>query len=152
MGTGGCDFRFFCWQAARHTTPPTQRAMGSRTIRITHRSTGSLIAEGPIGWGITRFDGACYIRRKYLKTAGFRPNFIPGLCPYKFFYVWMDLKMEDGRKVPNLGWLYWLPNPLLPFICFRVAVPSHHPELHVEEIGEAAAKRPYSRNRSPATG
>ena len=112
--------------------------MGSRAIRITHRSTGSLIAEGPIGWGITPFDGAFYIRRKYLKTTGFRPNFIPGICPYKFFYVWMDLKLEDDRKVSSLGWLYWLPNPLLPFICFRVAVPSHHPELNVEEIGEPA--------------
>ena len=126
--------------------------MGPRTIRITHRSTGSLIAEGPIGWGITPFDGAFYIRRKYLKTTGFRPNFIPGICPYKFFYVWMDLKLEDDRKVSSLGWLYWLPNPLLPFICFRVAVPSHHPELNVEEIGEPAVNRPHGRNQSPATG
>ena len=31
--------------------------------------------------------------------------------------------------VKNLGWLYWLPNPLLPFIWFRVVVPRHHPEL-----------------------
>ena len=152
MGTGGCDCRFFDWQAERHTPPATRRNMGSRAIRITHRSTGSLIAEGPIGWGITPFDGALYIRRKYLKTAGFTPNFIPGICPYKFFYVWMDLKLEDGRKVPSLGWLYWLPNPLLPFIGFRVAVPNRHPELLVEEIDEPAAKRPYDRNRFPATG
>jgi uncharacterized protein (DUF427 family) len=56
---------------------------------------------------------------------------MPGLCPYKFLYVWMDFSW-GGRATRNLGWLYWLPNPLLPFIWFRVAVPRDHPELHVE--------------------
>jgi hypothetical protein len=36
------------------------------------------------------------------------------------------------RATRNLGWLYWLPNPLLPFIWFRIAVPRNHPELYVE--------------------
>ena len=42
-----------------------------------------------------------------LLTNGFKPNFIPGFCPYKFLYVWLDLKFEQGSKVSNLGWLYW---------------------------------------------
>jgi hypothetical protein len=50
----------------------------TKQVRITHKPSGELIAEGP------------------------------------------------------LGWLYWLPNPLFPFIWFRVAVPGNHPELHVE--------------------
>ena len=29
--------------------------------------------------------------------------------------------------------MYWLPNPLLPFIWFRVAVPRSHPEIEVRE-------------------
>ena len=105
-----------------------------KMVRITHRPSGECIAEGPQGWGITPFEGNYYIRRKYLKTDGFRANFFPGLCPYKFLYVWMDLHLKDGARVRNLGWLYWLPNPLLPFIWFRVALPGHHPELDVLEV------------------
>ena len=32
-------------------------------------------------------------------------------------------------KIINLGWRYWLPNPLLPFTWFRTAVPRNHEEL-----------------------
>ena len=86
-------------------------------VRIKHRASGTVLADGPIGWGITPFEGNFYIRKKFLKTKGFKVNFIPGLCPYKFLYVWM----------------YWLPNPLFPFIWFRVGVPRHHPEIEIEE-------------------
>ena len=105
-----------------------------KLVRITHRESGIILAEGPVGWGITPFEENYYIGRKYLKTDRFRPNFFPGLCIYKFLYVWMDLRLDDGAPVKNLGWLYWLPNPLLPFIWFRVAVPRLHPELFVEEF------------------
>jgi uncharacterized protein (DUF427 family) len=101
-------------------------------VRITHNGSGTVLAEGPVGWGITPFEGNFYIRRKYLKTNQIRANFLPGLCPYKFLYVWMDLHVGDGRRVRNLGWMYWLPNPLLPFIWFRVALPGRHPEITVE--------------------
>ena len=104
-----------------------------KCVRIRHRESGAVIAEGPKGWNITPFEGNYYIRRKYLKTGGFKPNFIPGICFYKFFYVWMDLYLPDGRKLFCLGWMYWLPNPLFPFIWFRVAVPRDHAELEVEE-------------------
>jgi uncharacterized protein (DUF427 family) len=114
----------------------------TKFIRITHRPSGTLLAEGPRGWGITPFEGNFYIGRKYLRTARFKPNFIPGLCVYKFLYVWLDLVLDDG-KVKNLGWLYWLPNPLFPFIWYRVAVPGFHPELHIEEFEaeEAVAEK-----------
>jgi uncharacterized protein (DUF427 family) len=102
-------------------------------VRIKHRETGLLLADGPLGWEITRFEGNFYISRKYLKTDRFRQNFMPGLCIYKFLYVWMDLHFDDGRRIRNLGWMYWLPNPLLPFIWFRVALPGTHPELEFEE-------------------
>ena len=108
--------------------------MAKKTIRITHRTSGVKIAEGPLGWGITPFEGNLYISRKYLLTNGFKPNFIPGLCPYKFLYVWLDLKLPDGNQVKNLGWLYWLPNPLFPFIWYRVGLPREHTELLVEEF------------------
>ena len=103
-------------------------------VRIKHRDTGLLLAEGPLGWGITPFEGNFYVSGKYLKTRRFRQNFIPGLCIYKFLYVWMDLHLENGSRERNLGWMYWLPNPLLPFIWFRVAMPRQHPALDVEEF------------------
>jgi len=102
-------------------------------IRVTHKPSGLPLAEGPLGWGITPFEENLYIGRKYLKTDRFRPNFLPGLCIYKFLYVWMDLHLGEGKRVRNLGWLYWLPNPLLPFIWYRIAVPRSHPEILVEE-------------------
>ena len=55
----------------------------------------------------------------------------PGLCIYEFIYVWLHFVAPDGTKSPMLGWRYIVPNPLLPFIWFRVAVPQHHPELEV---------------------
>ena len=104
------------------------------TIRIFHRPTGILLAEGPVGWGITPFEGNFYISKKYLKTKEFRPSYIPGFCIYKFFYVWMDLRLDDGVREKALGWLYWLPNPLLPFIWFRLALPASHPAIEVEKF------------------
>jgi uncharacterized protein (DUF427 family) len=102
-------------------------------VRITHTPSGTVLAEGPIGWGITPFEGNYYIRKKYLKTDQMRVNFFPGLCIYKFLYVWMDLHLGDGTRSRSLGWMYWLPNPLLPFIWFRVAFPRTHAEIAVEE-------------------
>ncbi len=103
------------------------------SVRIKHLGSGTVLAEGPVGWGITPFEGNYYIRKKYLKTDRFRANFLPGLCIYKFLYVWMDLQLAEGGRVRNLAWMYWLPNPLLPFIWFRVALPRTHPEIEIEE-------------------
>jgi hypothetical protein len=44
----------------------------------------------------------------------------------------LNFVRPDGTVARNLGWKYWLPNPLLPFIWFRVAVPQAHPEISVE--------------------
>jgi len=111
------------------------RTTAVRSIRITYRLSGEVIAEGPVGfWGITPFEGNLYISRKYLKTQYLRPNWVPGLCIYKFLFVWLDLRLPNGTREPFIGWMYWLPNPLLPFIAFRPAVPRLSPALQVEEI------------------
>ncbi len=112
----------------RHMTKPR------KYIRVIHEPSQTKIAEGPVGWGITPFEGNLYIRKKYLRTKGFKPNFMPGLCVYKFLYVWLDLELEGGDKAKDLAWLYWLPNPLFPFIWYRVGVPRAHPELQIEEF------------------
>ncbi len=104
-----------------------------KKIRVSLQSSGELLADGPLGWGITPFEGNYYISRKYLKTDRFRVNFLPGLCFYKFLYVWMDLQLDHGERIRNIAWMYWLPNPLFPFIWFRVAIPHTHPEILIEE-------------------
>jgi hypothetical protein len=111
--------------------------MARRVIRIVHSPSATVVAEGPIGWGITPCEGSYYIRRKHLR-AKFEPNFIPGMCPYKFLYVWMDLVLESGKRIRGLGWLYFVPNPLFPFIWYRVAVPGDHPELRVEQLSPSS--------------
>lgn len=107
--------------------------MAKKHVRITHIPSGNVLAEGPRGWGITPFEGNFYIGQKYLQTEGFKANYVPGVCPYKFLYVWLDYHWGEGQTSSFLGWKYVLPNPLLPFIWFRVAVPGTHRELHVEE-------------------
>jgi hypothetical protein len=105
----------------------------TRLIRITHKPSGEVIAEGPVGWNIMPFEGNYYIRKQCLKTSGFKVNYVPGLCIYKFLYVWMDFHWSGGKS-NSLGWMYWLANPLFPFIWYRVAVPASHPELEIEEM------------------
>ncbi|MGD9685128.1 MAG: hypothetical protein AB7W16_28505 [Candidatus Obscuribacterales bacterium] len=108
--------------------------MAKTIIRVTHATTGEKLAEGPKGWGITPFEGNLYIQHKYLLTDKLKVNFIPGLCFYKFLYVWMDLDVGNGQKSKMIGWKYFLPNPLFPFIWYRVGLPRVHPELLVEEF------------------
>lgn len=102
-------------------------------VRIKHRPSGTVIADGPVGWGITPFEGNYYIRKRHLKTDGFKVNFLPGLCIYKFLYVWLDLHLGEGKRIDSLAWMYWLPNPLFPFIWFRIGLPRNHPEIEIEE-------------------
>ena len=92
-----------------------------------------------VEWGLDgrAFEGYYYISRRYLLTRGFKTNFIPGFCPYKFLYDCLDLHLEDGHRIPNVGWLYWLHNPLFPVIWYRVCIPERHPELVVEEVAAA---------------
>ena len=111
-----------------------------RSVRLTHRPTGTVIAEGPVGWGITPFEQGYYVRRRYL-AARFKPSYAPGLCPYKGLYQWLSLATGDGSRTGGLAWLYWLPNPLLPFIWFRVAVARDHPDIDVEEVSSEHAGR-----------
>jgi hypothetical protein len=104
----------------------------AQSVRTTHKPKGMYLAEGPLGWGIMPFEGSYYGSRKYLRAARFKANFLPGLCPYKFLYVWLDVALDNGEIGKNLGWMYWLANPLFPFIWFWVALPGSHPGLVVE--------------------
>ena len=112
--------------------------LATRYIRISHRESGTVLAEGALGWSITPFEGNFYISKRCLRTRGFKPNWVPGLCPYKFLYVWLDLNLANDVKEKSIGWMYWLPNPLFPFIWFRVALPGTHPALKVEAYEHAS--------------
>src|SRR5260370_5307592 len=77
------------------------RTTAARSIRITHRSSGEIIPDEPLGcWGITPFEGNLYISRKCLKTGCLRPNWLPRLCIYKFLYVSLDLRLTNGAREP----------------------------------------------------
>ncbi len=108
--------------------------MSKHYLRIRHQPTGAVIAAGPLGWGITPFEGNYYISRRYLRDGHFRIDYIPGLCVYKGLYVGMNYVAPDQSVAKRLGWLYWLSNPLFPFTMFRVAVPGDHPLLRIESM------------------
>jgi hypothetical protein len=44
-------------------------------VQIRHTASDTLIAEGPLGWGITPFEGNYYIRKKGVKK-GVRALFL----------------------------------------------------------------------------
>jgi hypothetical protein len=49
--------------------------------------------------------------------------------------------------------MYWLPNPLFPFIWYRVGLPGQHPELEVETLvdGDRVASERREANPSRPT-
>ncbi len=130
--------------------------MARRRVRITHRPSGAVIAEGPLGGAITPFEGNLYISARGRVAGRFIPSFIPGLCVYKFLYTWLHYRPPAGPRGESpspvshmLGWIYVLPNPLLPWIAFRVAVPREHPELEVVEHAASEVTEDRARASNP---
>jgi uncharacterized protein (DUF427 family) len=105
----------------------------SPQVRLRYRPTGEILAEGPSGWGITRVAGAYYVRARFLRRAAFAPTLVPGLCPYKGIYQWVQVRAGDGASLRGAAWRYVVPNPLLPFIWFRIAIDGSHPDIAVED-------------------
>lgn len=102
-------------------------------IQVKHIPSGEVIAAGEKGWGLFAFEGNLYISEKNLKSRSFKFSGIPGFCPYKFLYFWYHFRPENADGTKMLGWKYWLPNPIFPFIAFRIAVPMRHPDIHISE-------------------
>ena len=75
-------------------------------MRVVHRDTGELIADGDRSSAIIPFEGTYYMFRNALRTDGFRLDDAPGFCCYKFLYVWLDIKRKDGKVDKFLGWKY----------------------------------------------
>jgi len=105
-----------------------------KILRFVHIPSGQVLAEGPLGWGITPFEGNYYIRERFVCSRRFRATPAIGFCSYKFLYVWVNYVAENGIQSHHLGWVYIVPNPMLPFIAFRLALPSVHPDLRIEQI------------------
>lgn len=45
------------------------------------------------------------MRKRHLRTAGFKPNFNPGFYPYKFFYAWMNFALPFAAVPICTVWL-----------------------------------------------
>lgn len=82
----------------RQASKERRRSMPTRILRIVHRLSGQVLAEGPPGWGITRFEGNYYVSRKYLRTSALKANWVPGVCLYKGLSCgWIsDCPASDG--------------------------------------------------------
>ncbi|MBF2034669.1 MAG: hypothetical protein IGR92_04125 [Leptolyngbyaceae cyanobacterium T60_A2020_046] len=117
-------------------------------VTIAHRETGEILAQGPKGWGFYPFDGGYYICRKYIKTDKFRLSLIPGFCIYKFFYLWLHLTLKTGAQEKFVAWMYVLPNPLFPFIWFRLALPRRHRALIVTHEERVVDDGKYKLNQN----
>ena len=102
-------------------------------LSIVHRASGVELARGATGWWLTPFDNSYYVARRCLCSTRYRNRWIPGICPYKGLYHWLDWEFENSHgecyRERLLAWRYWLPNPLLPFIIGRIALPMSHPAL-----------------------
>ena len=103
-------------------------------IQILHRPSQTLLAEGNKGWDITSFEGNYYVRKKCLSPDLFKLTPIPGLCIYKFIYLWMDIKIPGRENARFLAWKYVIPNPLFPFIWFRAAIYGSHPDIEIKTL------------------
>ena len=72
------------------------------------------------------------MRKKCLNQEAFKLTAIPGLCIYKFIYLWSDILVEGHPNARFMAWKYVIPNPLFPFIWYRTAIYGHHPEIEVK--------------------
>lgn len=119
----------------------------TRSCRILYRPSGALIAEGRPGWHLAPFDNSFYISSGNLREGRFETTAIPGVCPYKGLYLRLDYIAPDGSREVRLTWRYWIPNPLFPFIAWRIAIPQLHsaPEVifHTDHVANHTT-RPHS--------
>jgi hypothetical protein len=106
----------------------------AQLIQILHRPSQTVLAEGKRGWDITPFEGNYYVRKKCLIGNRFKLTLLPGLCVYKFVYLWMNLQLDGQAPISLLAWKYVIPNPLFPFIWYRVGIYGGHPEIEVREF------------------
>lgn len=102
-------------------------------FQLVHKPSETVIAEGTSKDGLKSFEGNYYIKTKYFKPDLMKTNYIPGLCFYKFIYVWMDLILPGGKKLKNVGWKYILPNPIFYIVIGRIGIPQNHPELSITQ-------------------
>lgn len=106
----------------------------AKHIQIFHRPSQTLLAEGVTGWDITPFEGNYYVRKKFLNSDVFKMTVIPGLCIYKFIFLWQDILIKDQPNARFLAWKYVIPNPIFPFIWYRTAIYGGHPDIEIKTM------------------
>ena len=120
-----------------------QLLMTKKHVRVSHLPSGTTLAEGPVSWDILPFEGELLHIAQMSSNTGIQTQLHSRNRFLQMLYVWLDLHFDNGHKVRNRGWLYWLPTPLFPFIWHRVGISQRHPELAVEEIGASLKESDY---------
>ncbi|MEO7065445.1 MAG: hypothetical protein ABI114_00920 [Rhodanobacter sp.] len=103
-------------------------------LRVTHRPSGSLLAEGPSGRGIALFEGNYYVRRKYLCITRRKEGSPPRPCVYSFLYAGLDLWLAGRAQTESTGKSRWLTHRLVPILAFRLAFPGDDPSIRFERL------------------
>ena len=78
--------------------------MAKKYVRVTHLPADTGLEEGPLGWGITPFEGNLCIRRSHLLTDKAQGEPRPGLLPLQVPPRLRGLKLSDDDVSRNLGW------------------------------------------------
>lgn len=99
-------------------------------IRITHKPSGTVLAEGPKGWRMMPLEGDWYIHRDCLRTDAFRNTAFPGPCFYKGLCLWLKPRLPGASRM--LAWRYVLPYPWTFFLWGRFGLPGNDPDILVE--------------------
>lgn len=102
-------------------------------FKLTHIKTKKIIAEG-IEKDIYRLEGNYYIKESAFKQGIIVNTYLPGLCFYKFIYVWVNIKISDKLILKSFGWKYILPNPIFFKIFKRIGIPINQDEIQLEIV------------------
>ncbi|MCA9798261.1 MAG: hypothetical protein KC474_01825 [Cyanobacteria bacterium HKST-UBA04] len=113
----------------------------SPQLQIIHVPSGTVLAEGPQGWGgIFSCEGNLYVPRQMMCGHYCRHNFILGFGWIRGLYVWMNLVLDGQHETSFMAWQPLLPNPMFWFLMFKIGFDPRHPELQVRQVTASAAQ------------
>lgn len=102
-----------------------------KKFKLIHIATGKILAEGEKK-DFFQLEGNYYLKEFTFKEGVVVNTIIPGLCFYKFIYIWVNIKVSDKIILKNFGWKYIIPNPIFFKIFKRIGIPIYQDEIKLE--------------------